>query len=231
MGIAEGLMLGSAVLGAYGANKQASAAKSAAQTQLQGTQEASALQRDMFNILNAQQAPYREAGYQGLSKIQEMLPYFTKQPTAADVQGIPGYQFGLSQGLGAINQGMNVNNPGSNATRAATKFAEDYALQSAYPLYTAQQTNIYNRLASLAGLGQQATQASGQLGQATGSNLSQLAVGGANAVAGGQVGAANAYSSGLGGLANSAMLYNLMSPTQQAAAPIYDRSVPYGIGE
>ena len=58
-----------AYLGYRGSQKQASAAESAAQTQLQGTQEASRIQKEMFDILNAQQAPYRQAGYGSLNKI------------------------------------------------------------------------------------------------------------------------------------------------------------------
>ena len=102
-----GWALAATAVGSYlGAKKQASAAESAAQTQLQGTQEAARVQREMFDILNAQQAPYRQAGYTGLTKIQEMLPFFTKMPTEADIAGMPGYQFGLKQGLGAVAGGQ-----------------------------------------------------------------------------------------------------------------------------
>ena len=91
---------GGALLGYLGSTKQAGAAQQAAQTQLQGTQYAADIQKQMFDILNAQQAPYREAGKVGLTTIQDMLPYFTKQPTAADVLGMPGAQFGLQQEIG-----------------------------------------------------------------------------------------------------------------------------------
>jgi hypothetical protein len=97
---------------------------------------------------------------------------------------------------------------------ARQKFAIDYSLREAYPRYLEQQGNIYNRLASLAGLGQTGTQASGQLGQQTGANLAQLATGGATALAGGQVGAANALAGGLQNIGNAAFMYNMMrSPT------------------
>lgn len=233
MGIETAIALGgSALLGYLGASKQAGAAQSAAQTQLQGTQMATDIQKQMFDILNAQQAPYREAGQRGLTTIQEMLPAFTAQYpeykpfTAADLQTnlAPNYQFMLQQGLGATRQGMNVNAPGSNVTTAATKFAQDYAsnaYQNALSNYMAQQqqgfaqnqaatSNIYNRLASLAGLGQAGTAASGQLGQAAGTNLAQLATGGASALAGGQIGAANAMAGGLQNIGNTAMLYTLL---------------------
>lgn len=202
---------GAAVLGYLGSKKQASAAESAAQTQLQGTQEAARVQREMFDILNAQQAPYRESGYGALTKINEMLPFFTKMPTAADIEGMPGYKFGREQGLGAVSQGMNVLSPGSNVDIARQKFATDYALTQGLPAYMKQRSDIFNTLASIAGIGQKATDVSSQLGQATGTNLAQLATGGAGAVAGGQVGAANAMAGGLQGIGNTAALYGLMN--------------------
>lgn len=214
MGIETALLLGGGAL--LGSALQSSAAKSAAQTQAQGVTQAADIQKQMFDLLNQQQAPYRQAGQVGLTKIQEMLPFFTGMPTAEQVRSQPGYQFGLEQGLGAVGQGMNVMSPGSNVDRARMKFAEDYALQQAYPLYTQQQTNIYNRLASLAGLGQAGTAASGQLGQAAGSNLAQLATGGASALAGGQIGAANAMAGGLQGIGNAAFLYSLLNPASGA---------------
>ena len=245
-------LAGSAVLGYLGSQKQAGAAESAAQTQLQGTQEAARIQKEMFDVLNAQQAPYRQAGYGALTKIQEMLPQFTAQYpaykpfTAEDLKTnlAPNYQFMLEQGLGATRQGMNVGSPGSNVTTAATKFAEDYAsnaYQNALQNYMAQQGqafnqaqtgtgNIFNRLASIAGLGQTATGQSAQLGAATGTNLSQLATGGAGALAGGQVGAANALAGGLQGIGNTAALYGLMNRAGGGAVPTgYGTPVTGGI--
>ena len=221
MGIEVGLgaaLLGGGALGYLGAQKQAGAAESAAQTQLQGTQDAARIQREMFDILNAQQAPYREAGKVGLTKIQEMLPFFTKMPTEADITAMPGYQFGLKQGLGSVSQGMNVLSPGSNVDISRQKFATDYAMSQGLPAYLKQRSDIFNTLASIAGIGQKATDVSSQLGASTGANLSQLATGGATALAGGQVGAANAMAGGLQGLGSSAALYGLMNRAPQAAA-------------
>jgi len=101
----------------------------------QATQDAAAQQRQMFDILNAQQTPYREAGYGALTNINQMLPYFTQQApaykpfTAADLKTnlAPNYEFMKQQGLGATGQAMNVGGGGSNVNLARTKFAEDYA--------------------------------------------------------------------------------------------------------
>lgn len=212
VGIGLGLALAGG-LGYLSSREQASAAESAAQTQLQGTQEAARIQKEMFDVLNAQQKPYREAGYGALTKIQDMLPFFTKMPTEADITGMPGYQFGLKQGLGAVSQGANVLSPGSNVDVARQKFATDYALTQGLPAYLKQRGDIFNTLASIAGIGQKATDTSANLGAATGTNLAQLVTGGAGALAGGQVGAANAMAGGLQGIGNTAALYGLMNRT------------------
>jgi hypothetical protein len=186
------------------------AAKGAAETQLTGTREASQQQREMFDILNEQNKPYREAGYGALNRINEMLPSLTRPITAEDIRNMPGYQFAVEQGTGGAMQGMNVGGGGSNVQRAGQKFAIDYTMGTALPQYMAQRKDIYNTLAGVAGIGQNAQNQSNTLGQNTATNLGQLAVGGANAIAGGQVGAANAYSGAMQGVGNAAMMYALL---------------------
>ena len=99
------------------------------------------------------------------------------------------------------------------------------------PAYLKQRTDIFNTLASIAGIGQKGTETSAQLGQATGTNLAQLATGGATALAGGQVGAANAMAGGLQGIGNTAALYGLLNrPTGSVAGgtPISNFVSPTG---
>ena len=208
---------GSALLGYLGAQEQAGAAENAANLQYQGTQAAARQQREMFDILNAQQKPYREAGYGALTKINEMLPQFTRQFTAADLNAnlAPNYEFMRQQGLGATAQGANVASPGSNVDLAKTIFAEKFAqsgYQDALTNFRNQQTDIFNRLSGIAGIGQTAQGSAQALGQQTSTNLANLATGGANALAGGQIGAANAQAGGLQNIGNSAMMYAMLNP-------------------
>ncbi len=67
---------GGSLLGGYLGGR---GAEKAAQTQAAAAREAIAQQRQMFDIQNAQQAPYREAGYSALRDIVGMKPYLTKQ--------------------------------------------------------------------------------------------------------------------------------------------------------
>ena len=225
---------GAALLGYMGSQQQAGAATSAAGQQYAATQEAARQQREMFDILNKQQAPYREAGYGALSKIGTMLPQLTELPagykpfTAADLQTnlAPNYEFMKGQGLGAVRQSMNVGGGGSNVERGGIKFAEDYAsnaYQNALDNYMRQEAqkfnqqqtglgNVYNRLAGIAGIGQTATGQTANLGQSTASNIGQLGIGGASALGAGQIGAANAMAGGMQGIGNAATLGALLRP-------------------
>jgi hypothetical protein len=208
---------GSALLGYMGSRKQAKAAESASQLQYEATSDAAKQQREMFDILNAQQAPYREAGYGALNQINTMLPQFTKEFTSADlIRNLdPSYQFMLQQGLGATGQAMNVGGGGSNVDLARQRFAQEYAktgAQQAFNNYQSQQSNIYNRLSNLAGIGQAAQSQANTLGSNTANALSQLGIGGASALGAGQVGAANAMAGAYGGIGNALTLSSLLTP-------------------
>ena len=197
-----------------GAGQQASAAKSAAQTQAEGTRYAADIQKQMFDILNKQQEPYREAGYGALTRIGELLPGLTKPISREEILGLPGYQFAVEQGTGAARQMANVGGGGSNVDRAAQKFALDYTLGIAMPQVLAQRQNIYNTLAGIAGIGQTAQTQTGQAGQTFAGNIGQAAIGGASALAGGQIGAANAIAGGLQGVGNAGMMYAYLNRPQ-----------------
>jgi hypothetical protein len=207
----------SAVLGYSGAKKQAGAAESASQMQYQASQDAARQQREMFDILNEQQKPYRESGYSALNRINTMLPQFTKEFTSADlIKNLdPSYQFMLQQGLGATGQAMNVGGGGSNVDLARQRFAQEYAktgAQQAFNNYQSQQSNIYNRLSNLAGIGQAAQSQANTLGSNTANALSQLGIGGASALGAGQIGAANAMAGAYGNVGNALTLSSLLSP-------------------
>lgn len=330
----------SAGLGFLGAQKQAAAAKDAASMQADAAAQAAQQQREMFDIINAQQAPYRQSGYTALNQInalmglppayyeqaapaatqapapqpqagggggnmltrpirgiggalgglvggggssvfrdmaQQLKPFVdqAKEAEAAQAQAAqaqapapyapgyqaqeggpagfgslmrpfsaedlksqlaPNYQFMLEQGLGATRQGANVGGGGSNVQRSATKFAEDYAsnaYQNALQNYMTQQSNIYNRLSNLAGIGQTAQNQVQNLGQSTAANLGQLGVGAATALGAGQIGAANAQAAGLSGIGQALMMPMMMggglgAPGGSTVNTLYEQPIPAG---
>jgi hypothetical protein len=201
---------GSAVLGYVGASGQARAAERAAAGQAEASRYAADVQKEMFDVQNLQQKPYREAGYGALTRIGELLPGLTKPVSREEIMGLPGYQFAMEQGTGAARQMMNVGGGGSNVDRAAQKFAVDYTLGTAMPQVIAQRQNIYNTLAGIAGIGQTAQGQVSNLAQNVAGNIGQAAIGGATALGAGQVGAANAMAGAYGNIGNSAMMYALL---------------------
>ena len=201
---------GSAVLGYMGASKQAKAATSAAAGQSDAAMYAAQQQREMFDLINEQQKPYREAGYGALTRIGEMVPGLTAPVSREEILGLPGYQFAMEQGIGATRQNMNVGSPGSNVDRASQKFAMDYTLGTAMPQVIAQRQNIYNTLAGIAGIGQTGQSQVNTAGTTAAGNIGQASIGAASAIGAGQVGAANAYAGAYGNIGNSALMYSLL---------------------
>lgn len=217
---------GSAVLGYMGAQKQAGAAQSAAAGQAEASRYAADQQRQMFDIINEQQKPYREAGYGALTRIGEMLPGLTAPVSREEIMGLPGYQFGIEQGTGAARQMMNVGGGGSNVDRAAQKFAIDYTLGTAMPQVIAQRQNIYNTLAGIAGIGQTGQSQVNTAGMNAAGNIGQAAIGGATALGAGQIGAANAMAGAYGNIGNAGMMYSFLNRPSAATGanamgPVY----------
>lgn len=194
-----------------GARGQAQAAQSAAGMQSDAAMYAAQQQREMFDLINEQQKPYREAGYGALTRIGEMLPGLTAPVSREEILGLPGYQFAMDQGIGATRQNMNVGSPGSNVDRASQKFAMDYTLGTAMPQVIAQRQNIYNTLAGIAGIGQTGQSQVNTAGTTAAGNIGQASIGAASAIGAGQVGAANAYAGAYGNIGNSAMMYSLLN--------------------
>ena len=217
MGI-ETALLASAAASLIGGGMQASAARSAAAKQAGAAQYAADVQRQMFETINQQQAPYREAGYGALTRIGELLPGLTSPVSRQEIMGLPGYQFAIEQGTGAARQMANVGGGGSNVDRAAQKFAIDYTVGTAMPQVLAQRSNIYNTLAGIAGIGQIGQTQANQAAISTGTNIGQAAIGGASALGAGQIGAANALAGGLGNIGNTALMYQLLQ-RQPATIP------------
>jgi hypothetical protein len=213
----------------------ASGAQKAANTQAAAAREAIAQQRQMFDIQNAQQAPYREAGYSALSDIAGMKPYLTQKFGQEEFQaGIdPSYNFRLQQGnLATTNLANQAGGLiGGNALQGLTNYGQGAAsteFQNAFNRFQTQRGNIYNTLAGIAGIGQTAQKQTSDLAQNVAGNIGQATIGIGNAMAGGQIGAANALSGGFQGAGNSYMLGNLLG--SQGGAPTNYGLVPPNYG-
>lgn len=238
--LGSALVMGGASL--LGGAMGASAAEKAAKTQADAAKYAAAQQKAMFDIVNAQQAAGRAAGYQGFNQIRSMLPgqymqydekgnpigmatgedYLTHQFTAEDFLNNmdPGYQFRLQQGREQAERQANQAGGliGGNALRGLQDYTQGMASQeygNAFNRFQTQRSNIYNTLASIAGIGQASQSQANQLAQNYMNAQTGLTTGAAAARAAGQIGAANALSGGLQGAGSSYGLYQMMQPQAQ----------------
>ena len=198
---AAAIVGGTSLVGSYLASN---ASKSAANTIANATTAGQQQMQGNLQALSPNYTPYMNLGQTGVNQLNAQIPDLTQSFGPQQLQSnlAPNYQFMLNQGLGAQSQAMNVGGGGSNINTANTKFAEDYAsnaYQNAFNNYQTQQSNIFNRLASVAGIGSNAVSGLSNLATGTASNITQLGVGGAQATAAGITGSANAISSGIQG--------------------------------
>lgn len=158
-------------------------------------------------------------------------------PTADQAKQDPGYQFGLDQGVNALDNSAAARGDllSGNTARAITQFGNDYAstkygdvynralnnYTTNYNTYQQQQANTYNRLAAMAGLGQTATQQLGNAGQSAASTIANINLGTGSQVgqninnagaarASGYTGIANSLSGATGGIGQLALLNSIL---------------------
>ena len=102
------------------------------------------------------------------------------------------------------------------------KFSQGLAsneFMNAYNMYNTNMSNIWNRLYSLSGTGQNAAAQTGAFGATMANNVGNNLVGAGNAQASGMVGAANALSGGVGNAVNNYMLGEILARNQKPTIP------------
>ena len=167
--------------------------------QAAAAQNATAAQLDMFGQTQTNLLPFIQTGQAASSALTSLAGLNTKNPLTStllqqpmanlsiqDLQNTPGYQFNLNQGLQSAQNSFAAR--GLATSGAAVRGAEDYATGLAYSTYQQQygnevtnQTNQFNRLLALAGLGQTSSANLGGYSTQTASNIGSNIIGAANA--------------------------------------------------
>lgn len=158
-------------------------AKNAADSQAKGNSDAILENRRQFDVTQANQAPYLEAGKKALGTYASEIdnPLDTSK-----IQMDPGYEFGRAQGQEAIDRktaaaGGRISGA---ALKEAAQYGTDYATtgySAAYVRTNQARSDRLNRLAALADVGQTATENIGALGaQTAGRNSALMADAGSN---------------------------------------------------
>ena len=215
---------GSAIVGGLASSSAASSASSAQQN---AANTAAATSQGQYDQTRADQAPWRNAGQSALSSISGGFGLgpasggvssgqFNHTFDANDLtNGLsPNYNFQLQQGLGAVNNQASVTGGlvGGNALKGISDYAQgsaSSAYQQAFNNYNTNQTNIYNRLSNIAGLGQTANGQTAQAGMANASNVGSAQLAGGAAAAAGYIGQGNAISGAVNGIGGAAGWYGL----------------------
>lgn len=205
--------LGGAAIGAVGAN-------SAAKTQADAATQASQLQQKMFEEQRADAQPWRQAGAQALSQLQD--PSLMRSFSMSDFQQDPGYQFRMDEGQKALERSAAARGGLQSGAfdKALSQYGQNFAsneYQNAYNRFNNDQANRFNRLSSIAGVGQTANAQIGQAGMQTAGQIGQNMMGAANASGAAQIAGANAIGQGLSGLGKIGQNYATMSWLNQPA--------------
>lgn len=203
-------------------SKQAKAANQASAAASSQAEKDRAAQEALYQQQRADQTPYREAGYRTLSQIMNGVTpggEFDRRFSLADFQNDPGYQFRQQEGEAALRRAAAASgNAYSGAQlKALSRFNSGLASQEygdAYNRFNTDQSQRFNRLASVAGIGQTALGQTQQAGTSAYGNIASIGANGvaasnramqdaAEARASGYVGAANAFGSGIRNLYNN----------------------------
>lgn len=190
------------------------AARDAAAAQEAAARESAQAQLQMYNQTREDQAPWRAAGADALKQLQD--PGFQKTFSMSDFAADPGYQYRMSEAQKALSHNAAANGSmfGGNFAKALNQNVQDQAsqeYQNAYNRFNNDQSTRFNRLSSIAGLGQTANGQVQQAGQSAANGLSSAYGSIGNAQAAGAIGQANATTNGIGQGLNTWMNYQMMN--------------------
>ena len=224
---------GATVVGTVGGAAISSrASKKAAKAQAASADRASEIQQENFEQTRKDLMPYKQAGDTSLSQLMGQMGsngYFNQsyKGDKFNFQADPSYAFRQQQGLDGIqSQAAAQGGLLSGATlKALNEYNSNLASQeygnafnrwqstdnNNYERFNADQTNRYNRLSNLVGVGQNAAAQVGNAGAQTAQAVANNTMSGANSIAAGQVGSANAWSGAANNLGSMAAAYGIMN--------------------
>lgn len=200
--------VGAAGLGLAGGMMSADASKDAAAMQAAAADRATQLQREIYNQNREDQEPWRKAGAEALSGLGNSD--FQRDFTTRDFDVDPGYNFRMAEGQKAIERSAAARgglNSGANM-KALAKYGQGLASEeygNAYNRFNSDRDRRFNRLSSVAGIGQTANSANAQSGQNFANQAGSNMMGAANAQGAASIASSNAWGNALSGIGNNAM--------------------------
>lgn len=210
------------------AGTQADAATQAANIQQSDAEKSLAEQKRQFDINQANQAPFLQAGQGAVTKLSDLMnnggfpawDQVFQAPTADQARQTPGYQFALQQGEGAIENSAAAKGGllSGNTLNAEQQYGQGLAdsnyqqvynnalgrYQQQYNIFQNNQANQFNRLSTLAGGGQTAANNLGAQGQAAANTVANINLNSGQQIGNSLNNAAAATASGYVGAGNAA---------------------------
>jgi len=214
------LIMGGAALA--GGAMSANATKKGAKAQRAGQAEASALQRDMFEQSRNDMTPWREVGGASLAETANMLGLGEQPYDYSELTKTPNYLFQQQEGMKGIDRAMAKSgmNGSGQQLKAISEFNNNLA------------GNTFNtrlqQLAQLAGVGQNASQWTGNAGMNTAANMGNLAVASGQSQADKYVNQANAFNNTINQGAGLFAMSNFNTPASAGGGYIAPINVPMG---
>lgn len=194
--------LGAAVIGAsvLGAGASVYGAQTGAAAQRSSVTSANALQQSMFNTTQQNLAPYIQGGNTAGNQLFSMLndsgpnglltPF---NPTQAQLEQTPGYQFTLQQGTNAVNnansaKGWGDSGPGAKGLANYVTGLASNTYQQQFTNYWTQKQNQFGDLFQPYQIGANAATGQGQISASVGNQIGQNTIGAGNATAAADIG-------------------------------------------
>lgn len=225
----------------YAGSQGASAAQGGAEAQAAASRYAADINKAMFDKQNAQQTGYRAAGQNALAQIGALgsgtyqiydeagnpigepktgTGYLTQRFTPEEfAKGMdPSYKFRLQQGEEATRRQANLagGQIGGNTLKSLQDYSQGLAsteYANAYNRFQTERGNIYNTLASIAGLGQTSLGQTGSQSVLAGQNIGNATANAGSAAGAAQVAKANIYGGTAQSLANQYYYNSLRNNT------------------
>lgn len=191
-------LAGAAVVGA---GAQIISGNKAAKAQRQAADMSVAEQRRQYDTTRADFAPWRQAGSGALDMLSRAYGIGGQAPDMTAFTASPGYQFRFDQGLQAVDRGAAARGllHSGAAVKAEQRFGQGLA--------SSEFGDWWNRLAGVAGVGQQATGQTAAAGANAANNISNAYTQAGNARASSYANTGSAINSGINNVLG-AYLYN-----------------------
>lgn len=191
------------------------AAGRAARKQREGIEAGKNDINDSYDTAQSYQDPYVDAGKQTIGDLVTGLKPggdFNRNFTAADFQADPGYAFRREQGQLAVDQGAAARGGvlSGAALKAEQRFGQGLAAQeyqSAYQRFNNDINNRFNRLSTVARMGQGAANVSTQSEQSRGEDLANLDINKGNINAAKSIAQGNAAANANNAVGNAVASY------------------------